>query len=279
MTMWGLFTSTWQVEPTVIAGCGALFTAYTVAVLSTSRRHGAAPVNPPRAAVFLLGVLILLLALISPLDTLGDGYLFSAHMVQHLLLVLVVPPLLLLGVPPALGERLLSWPLAARMERALGQPLVAWTLGVGTLWAWHAPALYNAALQNEGVHVVQHLLFLVTSTIFWWPVIVPTAHRRLLPLAALLYLFTAGGANSVLGIILTFTPPGLYPFYLRPADPLGILPLLRDQWGLSPAADQQVGGVLMWIAGSPIYLCAVLVTLARWFGEPDDDLRRNLHAA
>ncbi len=278
MTTWTLLTTAWSLQPSVLAGCGGLFAVYSVACMGLARPTRGEAASLGRAAAFLAGVLLLLLALISPLDTLGDRYLFSVHMAQHLLLVLIVPPLLLLGLPPWLAARLLSWAPAGAAERVLGQPALAWALGVGTLWLWHAPALYNAALAAENVHVAQHLTFLVAATVFWWPVLAPPGSRRLAALPAMLYLFTAGAANSVLGILLTFAPPGLYPLYLNPPDPLGLLPLLRGGWGWSPTADQQAGGLLMWVAGGPIYLAAILATLVRWFAEPDDE-RRTLHAA
>jgi len=195
-------------------------------------------------------------------------------MLQHLLLVLVVPPLLLLGIPPRVFERLLRWTPAGRTERALGRPLLAWSLGIGTLWVWHAPALYDLALRYQGVHVLQHLCFLVAATIFWWPVIAPLPERRQLPaLGAVVYLIAGGLTSSLLGIIITLAPLGLYPAYLHPVDRLGILPLIRgrSQWNFSALADQQVGGVLMWILSSPLYLLASAVALARWYGESEPD--------
>src|SRR5919202_999215 len=207
MTTGQLLTSTWDWEPTVLAGCAALAAGYVV----VARPRGI------RAVSFMAGVLTLLLALISPLDALGDTYLFSAHMLQHFLLILVVPPLLLLGIPPRMAERALRWEPASWAEWVFGQPVLAWLLGIGSLWVWHAPALYDAALANEGLHVVQHLCFLVTSTIFWWVVIAPVPERwRLNLLASAAYLLLASLVSSLLGVILTFAPPGLYPPYLHP---------------------------------------------------------------
>jgi cytochrome c oxidase assembly factor CtaG len=218
-------------------------------------------------------VLVLLLALVSPLDTLGDTYLFSAHMLQHFLLTLVVPPLLLLGLPPRVVARLLRWTPAERAERVLGQPVLAWIVGTGTLWVWHAPALYDAALGNEGVHVLQHLCFLVAWTIFWWPVIAPVAERRRLSfMGTLAYLVLASMANSLLGIILTFASPGLYPAYLHPAGSPAVLALVRQGWGLYPAVDQQAGGLLMWVGGMHIFAAACLGALIRWYREPEPDI-------
>jgi cytochrome c oxidase assembly factor CtaG len=268
MTTWRLLVSAWNWEPSVLLGCAVLLAAYLVAVSFRFSKAGLS---------FVAGVGVLLLALVSPIDTLGDAYLFSAHMLQHLLLVLIVPPLLLLGIPAELARQFMRWPLARRAEvetlyitSLRRHPLLAWSLGVGMMWLWHVPALYNAALDHAGIHVFEHLCFLVTAAIFWWPIAAPSAEARLAPLAAMLYLFAAAGASTVLGIILTFVSPGLYPLYLQPTDRLGILPLLRDVWGFSPAVDQEAGGILMWVGGGLVYLGAIIATLALWYGAPDE---------
>jgi putative membrane protein len=221
-------------------------------------------VRPGQIALFTGGVAWLLLALVSPIDVLGDEYLFSAHMLQHLLLVLVVPPMLLLGLPAEVIRRALGIRIVARVESVLGHPAVAWVLAAAVLWVWHLPALYDAALADENVHIVQHLMFLVTATAFWWPILTPLEKRRLGPGAAMAYLLAAGAASSLLGVILTFAPAGLYPAYLQPEDELGLLSLIRQEWGLSAAADQQLGGLLMWVPGGIAYLLAIFAVFARW---------------
>jgi cytochrome c oxidase assembly factor CtaG len=258
MTGWQLLTSTWNWNPSVLAGCTALIGVYLAAVRSRLTR---------RVLLFVAGVLVTLFALVSPLDALGDTYLFSAHMVQHLLLMQIAPPLLLLGSPAWLAKKIVDWPPVGSAERILGRPVVAWLLGMGTMWVWHLPALYNATLADEGLHIVEHLSFLVTSTIFWWPVLSPLKDRRLSPSATLLYLVPAVAASDILGTILTYTAPGVYN-YLHPIDTLGVLPLLRGTWGLSPAVDQQLGGLAMWILGDPVYLWGILNGVARWRGAP-----------
>jgi putative membrane protein len=259
---WGEFIiSGWDWYPGVVLGCLALSSLYLI--FSKFRRD--------RSAVFFqAGVLLLFLTLVSPLDVLADDYLFSAHMLQHLLLVLVVAPLLLLGLPSEWIQRLLKWKPAARIEGYLGQPLVAWIIGVGTLYLWHIPMFYNAALRDENIHLLQHLSFLISATIFWWPVILPLQEkRRLSPLGAMLYLFFGAAANTILGIILTFAPVGLYPAYLNPEDAYGILPLIRNGLGIVPQTDQQLGGLLMWIPGGLIYLTAILTVFAGWFSQSE----------
>jgi putative membrane protein len=251
MTPEARLLAAWQLEPSVLSGCALLLGLYL----------GLARPLTARALAFAAGVLLLLLALVSPLDALADTYLFSAHMLQHMLLTLVVPPLLLLGLPPRLvcaAEARVGW-------RGPGLP-ATWALFNGALWLWHIPAFYDAALRNHWPHIAEHLIFLATATGFWWPVLAPT-RRPPSPPAAFVYLSGAVAASSVLGIVLAFAPPDLYPAYLSPDDRLGLLGLLRDGWGLGPAADQQLGGLLMWIPGGLLFAPAVLATAARWLDE------------
>jgi putative membrane protein len=261
MTTWRAMTSLWEWQPSVLLGCAVLLLGY---VALTRHRPSV------RAAWFVAGLVLLIVALCSPLDTLGDTYLFSAHMLQHMLLVLAVPPLLILGLPAWLVAAWLRMPAVAGAERRLRQPAIAWLVGIGTLYLWHAPPLYNATLTGPALHIGEHLSFLITGTIFWWPVCAPRVASRLSHLAAGLYLFAAAVASSVLGIMLTFTAPGLYPAYLHPVDRHGALSLIRDHWGLSPAVDQQLGGLCMWVLGGLVYLGAILITLAHWYLEEDD---------
>jgi len=232
----------WDWEPSVVVGCALLAIGY----LAIVRKRGL-----DRAPYFLVGVLLLLLDLVSPIDTLGDRYLFSAHVLQHFLLALVIPPLFLLGTPAFNLGRL------SKLELAIGQPPVSWLLGVCTMLAWHVPALFNAALANDGLHIAQHLSFLVSGTVFWWPILGPAQDRRLEPVRAVAYLFSACVCCSLLGAFLTFAPVGLYPAYLNSPERL---------WGLDPQSDQQLGGMLMWVPGCFVYLAGILSVLRRWYG-------------
>lgn len=259
MSTWQLFLSSWDWEPSVVVGCTLLLLSYLAALRFRCS---------VKSLSFVAGVLVLLLALVSPIDTLADEYLFSAHMVQHILLILVVPPLLIMGIPRELTDWLLRRSLFRRTETVFSQPLLAWLLGVGSMWIWHWPPLYNAVLSHEAIHIGEHLMFLVTATIFWWPVLSPVEKLRLSPLAAVIYLFSACAAHTVLAILITFAPLGTYPAYLRPSDTLGILPLLRNQWGLTPGVDQQLGGLLMWVPVCLIYLGFLIATMIRWYSVP-----------
>lgn len=240
--------NSWDWEPSVVLGCIALAVGYIAIV----RKRGW-----NRAPYFLTGVLVLLLDLVSPIDTLADQYLFSAHILQHFLLSLIIPPLLLLGTPQWLADAAMRSPALRKMERAVGQPPVPWLLGVGTMLVWHIPILFNAALSNDGLHVIQHLSFLVTGTIFWWPIVGPLEDRHLPVLGAVSYLFSACACCSLLGAFLTLGPVGLYPAYLNPpiAKPLG----------LDPKSDQQLGGLLMWVPGCFVYLSGILASVIRWY--------------
>lgn len=251
----------WEVHPTVIIGCVALLAWYFLA-LPRSARH---------AVVFGLGILVLALSLISPVDPLGDQYLFSAHMLQHLLLILIVPPLLILGLT---RERVLAWRRRAPVRRAealLGRPSVAWTSNMLMMALWHIPTLYNAANASTLVHVLEHLTFLVTGCMFWWPIFNPVVEDRLQPATAMLYLFGAAAVNTVLGILITFLPVGLYEPYLHPVDEFGMLHLVRDTWGISAAEDEKLAGLLMWVPGCTLYFVVMLVELSRWYRIPDPD--------
>jgi putative membrane protein len=260
VTGWRLFLSTWDFEPSVVVGSLLLLAAYLAAVRFRFGRQ---------AMLFTAGVVVMFLALVSPLDELGDDYLFSAHMLQHILLDLVAPFLFVLGLPAELGETLLRRPFIAGAERMLGNSAVAWVLGVGTLWIWHLPYLYDATLANENIHVFEHLTFLATGTIFFWPAFTPVARRQLAAPMAIVYLSLAALANGLLGIIFTISSTPFYPGYAHPEDRLGALSLIRDTWGLNRVADQQLGGVFMWAIGSTIFLGAIMTVVVRWYREPE----------
>lgn len=267
MNLSQLLISGWDWEPSVLIGCICLILAYFVWV-----RPMCAPRERTKKSIyFLSAVVILFLSLVSPLDTLADDYLFSAHMLQHLLLMLAVPPLMILGTPESSARRILRWSFAAKAEGALSRPAVAWIVGVGTLAIWHLPMLYNAALASEDIHIVQHLCFLVSATIFWWPLSAPITTLRLEPPNAIAYLFLAILANTLIAAIITFAPDVFYPAYLAPKDDLGLLPMIRQGWGISPHVDQQLGGLLMWVPGCAVYFLVILSFVLHWL-EPQRGL-------
>jgi len=215
---------------------------------------------PARVGYFGAAILALVLALASPIAVLARDYLFSAHMLQHLLLVLVVPPLALLSLPAMESQG-----GSARAVARLAVP--QWGLGVGAMWLWHAPTLCNAASRSLVVNGLQTLSLLAMGTAFWWPVFGPRAERRLAPLGAMVYLFSACVACTVLGVFVTFSPVAVCSVYIHPVDRLGALSLLRGGWGLTPEADQEIGGLMMWVPACLVYAVAILSMLRRYYRE------------
>jgi len=221
-------------------------------------------VSALQAWAFALGWLTLVAALVSPLDPLG-GWLFSAHMVQHELLMVVAAPLLVLGRPLATW----AWALSPAQRRAAGRlfrsrgwngmwetltdPLVAWALHALALWAWHIPAAFDAALQNEGLHILQHVCFLGTALFFWWSVLGHDPRGRYGPGHATAYLFTTMLHTAALGALLSLAPTPWYAPYIP----------LTGALGLDPIDDQQLGGLVMWIPAGLAYVVAALWVLAR----------------
>jgi len=255
MTTWGLLTSCWWLDPLALAACLAASIAYG---MPHTGRLGV------RRVPLALALLALVLALMSPIGQLADGYLFSAHMLQHLLLVLIVPPLALLGAGPLLRGR-----RAGRTGRLLARPFVAWSLGVGAMWLWHQRTLCDAASQSALMHRVQELSLLAMGTAFWWPILAPREESRLEPLSGVLYLFTACVACTLLGILITFSPVEVCSVYAHPVDRIGVMALLRNGWGLTAAKDQQVGGLMMWVPACLVYGVGILGVLGRLFREDD----------
>jgi putative membrane protein len=194
-------------------------------------------------------------------------------MLQHMILLLA-PPLLLLGLPPALVRAVLRQPAIGRVMHVLTHPAFAWPLATLALFGWHLPGAYQAALRSLPLHQVEHFSFLVTAGLFWWPVVSPDRGDftpALAPWSAALYLFAAMIASSVLGIVLALSNGVIYPIYDQLPDPHGMRPTLRGEWGLTALGDQQLGGMLMWIIGGLPYMAAIVTVIARWLGAPDDD--------
>jgi cytochrome c oxidase assembly factor CtaG len=252
----------WDFHPSVVVGCLFLFGAYLFAVRGRMDK---------RTFLYGLGVLTIFLALVSPIDMLGDQYLFSAHMLQHMMLGLIAPALIILGLPSSLANRLLQIPLARKLESILGYPPLSLMLAVGTFWVWHLPVLYNATLENELVHIFEHLTFLVTGTILWWPVFKPIPTGKLSGLVSVVYLTIAALLNSILGIIFTVSDVPIYSSYAHLDDSLGLLKLIRNDWALSQLDDQKMGGAIMWAFGGLIFLCGMMIALVSWLYEPDPD--------
>ena len=253
---------TWDFKPSVVIGCCALLALYPYLTRSRPTR---------RAVCWLTGVLLIFIALCSPIDELADTYLFSVHMAKHILFVLIVPALLLIALPSTALERILKRNSLRRTERLLRRPAIAWLAGIGPMLFWHIPTLFNAALANEPLHIVEHVSLLIGGTIYWWPLLSPLPQSRLRPVPeASAYLFTSCLACTFIGIAITFAPNLLYPAYAHPPGANGILSTIRNRWGISAPMDQQIGGLLMWVPGCLVYVTAIMSMFARWYAEESD---------
>jgi putative membrane protein len=257
------------VEPWLVGLMALSAALYAAGVLRLWRHAGRGRgITLGQVAAFAAGWLTLVGALIGPIDEFGDE-LFSVHMVQHELLMIVAAPLLVLARPLAAW----TWAFAPQQRRALGQatrwgwlaalwafitrPVVAWALHAMALWGWHVPELFDAALHHEWIHILQHTSFFGTALLFWWSVLGRdrrSAHGGF----ALVSVFTTMLHTSALGALLTFATSAWYPTYAAAGGALG----------LTPVEDQQIGGLVMWIPGGTAYLVAALVLVARLLARP-----------
>ncbi len=246
----------WNWFPSVLIG----FTLWTLAYeLLTgpfrSRFYGAARPSSRQRLAFHAGTLIALLALVSPLDELGDEYLFSAHMLQHLLLMFGAAPLWVIGLPGWLVDGLLP-ALLRRPARLLTQPLAAYMIFAGVMFIWHIPAIYRSAQENEALHIFEHLSFMGAAMLGWWPVWGADT-RRLTATSSpvrVIYTFLLSFPCTALAALLTFASAPLYPLYAHG-------PLFA---GLSPIEDQRLGGLMMWFPTHMVILLALGFAFFRW---------------
>lgn len=215
----------------------------------------AAPLERWRPLCFTAGLLVILGSLNGPVHDLSDYYLFWVHMAQHLLLTMVLPPLLIAGIPGWLAEWMLRPAAVHGAARLLSRPVVAGGCFSVILLVWHVQGPYDLMMRNHDVHVASHLMFMVAAVILWWPVMSPAPSLpRLGPGRAMLYLFLVQLPMQLLGAIVTFADQPLYAWYV--AAP--------RTWGLSPLDDQKIGGLLMWVIGNLWIWGAMSVLFFRW---------------
>jgi putative membrane protein len=270
--LWGA----WSWEPGIVLPLALGAGLYAVGLRALWRAAGPGRgIRKRDAAAFALGWATLALALLSPLHRLGEA-LFSAHMVQHELLMALAAPLLVLGrplvpfvwgLPPGWRRTLGRWTGGDRFRgvwATLTHPVTAWSLHAAAIWIWHVPSLYEASLRSEAVHALQHASFLGTALLFWWSVLEGRRHGRLGWPGAVIALFTTAVHTSILGALLTFSTRLWYPLYGATSA----------AWGLTPLEDQQLAGLIMWVPGGLAYLVAALALMASWLAEPKHALRR-----
>jgi putative membrane protein len=253
----------WSFDPTIQLPLLLAAFGWIWAVRRVDQHHPASPVPLARTVAFLGGLAVIDLALQSPL-ALYDDTLFAAHMVQHVMLTLFAPPLIALGAPvtlllrvarPDLRRRFILPVLHSRIFRAVSHPVVAWSLFAGTMWATHFSPIFEQALQDDFVHDLEHVAYLVTGMLFWWPAVGldPSPWRIPHPLRVL-YVFLQMPQNTFLALAIYSASAPLYPTYAN----------MQRGWGPSPLADQQLAGGLMWVIGDLTFLVAILALVVAW---------------
>jgi len=263
--------SAWEFDPGVVLPvvlCAFLY-------WHGSRRHAA--LTRPQRACFWGGIASLVVALVSPVHQMGEA-LFAAHMTQHEVLMLISAPLLVLSKPLVT----FLWAIPFEWRRSLGRwskgtyprqtwsfftdPFAAWWIHGLAIWAWHIPYLFDLTLTSNLAHSAQHLSFFLSALIFWWALFY--AHGRKIYGAGVLYVFTTAIHTGILGALLTFSSRPWYVPYNQ----------TTRAWGLTPLEDQQLGGLIMWVPASLVYLAAGLYLFSAWLKESDALLERTSSA-
>jgi cytochrome c oxidase assembly factor CtaG len=263
----------WSLEAHVVLPLLGAWLLYRWAVARVALAHPHNPVPRFRVWCWSAGLLVVFVALASPIAV-WDTTFFFVHMTQHLLLTLVAAPLLALGAPITLLLRVVSPQarrgvvlpvLHSRLLKLLSFPVVTWTVFAGVMWVSHFSSLYDAALESEVVHVVEHALFLGAALLFWWPVVGADPSPWRLPHGArILYLFLGMPQSSFLGLAIFSAPAVLYPHYLT---------LVRS-WGPDPLTDQQLAGSIMWVGGDALFLTGLILGVWVWLRAEETEGRR-----
>jgi len=264
----------WEFDPLVIAGLVLSACLYLRGVRRLWKVVGVnVGIKKWEAVCFGVGWLFTAIALVSPLHAWGEA-LFSAHMVQHEILMLIAAPLFVLGRPMIAFLKALSGKWAGQLARfgnsfwwqkfwrVVTYPLNAWIIHAVALWAWHIPFLFQATLESDFVHSLQHSSFLFSALLFWWALMHGRARMRGYGIAVL-YVFTTAMHTGALGALITFAGSILYPAYASTAP----------AWHLTPLEDQQLGGLIMWIPAGLVYVVAGLALFAAWLRESDRWMR------
>ena len=247
--------SEWVGHPSIVLGLAGLLAAYVLAARRRASRTHRQLVTTRQVTLFGVGLLVIYVSLASPLHDLSERYLFTAHMVQHLLLTLVAPPLVLLGIPGWMISALVQWRAVRGVAAWLTQPVIAFALFNVAFAASHLPAIYELTLDNHGAHIVEHLIFMGTAVVMWWPILSPSSElpRIAYPLQ-ILYVFFQTIPSSAVGALITLSEQPLYRTYAEAPRVYGITPLM----------DQQIGGALMWVGGGVYFLVLATVIFFVW---------------
>lgn len=252
----GWLWSDWNIEPTIAIGLLAMLAGYLFVTRDTGITSDPNRVTTSKQkASFIAGLVTLFVALGPPLDDWSDHYLLLAHMVQHLLLILLAAPLLLVGIPAWMLEPLTRNRVTNTIGYWLTRPVIAYAIANLVIVLWHLPVLYDAALRSQPIHVLEHATFIATGILAWWPIAGPLPQwpRLSLPLQSL-YFFAMTIPGSIVGAFITFAEPGLY-------SPYDTAPRI---FNIDLATDQQAAGLVMWVLVATIYLGLITYTFFKW---------------
>jgi putative membrane protein len=246
-----------SLHPSVLIGVSLLAAVYVVAGRISGRG-----VSRSQALAFAAALVVMLISLCGPIDELEDDRLFFAHMLQHLLLCLVMPPLLLAGLTDWMVRPLVSNRWIRPIARWTVNPVVAFLIYNGALVAIHAPRVYDLMCRNDSFHIAMHLVLMVSGVIFWWPLLSPSRDLpRLSYPAQMLYLFLELIPMAAVAAPISFATSVIYPWYLQAPHPFGI----------SPLADQMAGGLLMWVGAGFYVICVATLIFHQWAQRDDCD--------
>jgi putative membrane protein len=246
--------SYWHFDPMIILFLATFCIIYLYAIHFKLKKQ---------SLCFFAGIILIILCVASPLHFIGENYLFSVHMFSHVVILLIAAPLLVAGIPKENKFK----KYFESFSKKIRIPFFYWFTGVGIMWFWHIPYIFNRASSGHrmGLMYLQWLSLLISGIIFCWPVINPYREHRIPPLTAVLYLSTACVFCTILGLMITFAPLGTYSHYINISDSYGFVHLIRNQWKISAGIDQQAAGLIMWVPCCFIYLIASMVLLIKWF--------------
>ena len=250
----------WSIHWSTVIGIVALAALY---LWRASKGPDAATPSGLQKLSFFAGLFVMFVSLNGPLHDLSDYYLFSAHMVQHLLLTLLLPPLLIGGTPGWMLRPLIRHTPVRRVAEFVTKPAMCFVLFNLVIIGWHLPPFYNAAMANHNIHIVEHLMFMAGAVLLWWPFMSPMPELpRLAYPGQLLYCFLSTLPMSVVAIYISLADHVLYPAYAS-------APRI---WQLTPMMDQRAGGLIMWIPGSMVFYVLMSIVFFKWVARGEDSV-------
>ncbi len=249
----------WSLHPSTVIGLLLLAAIY---LIRAETGKPGEQVSGWRKLSFFSALFVIFGSLNGPIHDLSDNYLFSGHMVQHLLLTMLMPPLMLAGVPGWMLRPLLRFAAIRAIATRITRPLACFLIFNTVIAGWHVPALYNAAMESHDIHILEHLMFMAAAVLMWWPLAsqLPELPRLAYP-GQMLYSFLMIIPMSVIAVYIVMADTILYPYYAS-------APRIMN---LSPMEDQMLGGLIMWVPGGVIFMIIMTVVFFKWAARGEDD--------